>query len=43
MTVVLLITEVLSWHEAQSESFVSAGVAREYVESCKASELTGVY
>lgn len=33
MTVVLLITEVLSWHEAQRESFVSTGVARDFMES----------
>lgn len=33
---------MLSWYEAQSESFVSTGVARENVEAYKASKLTGV-
>lgn len=40
MTAVWLITE-MSWHEPRIESLVSSGVARECVESCKASKLNG--
>lgn len=37
-----LITEVVWWHEEQSKSFMFSGVAREHVESYKASKLAGV-
>lgn len=42
MIVLQPITEVLSQHEMQSELFMSSGVARGYMESYKASKLSGV-